>query len=91
MVVAIQMRSEEEREKTWHVIKTANDWGKGRKDLSGGRMAGKGLMEIICQTKIRVLTLVLYKLPFPFHVFPILTGSFILLRPKSGARECNIS
>lgn len=51
--------------------------------------AGNGVIEIICQTKIRVLNLPLYELHCPFHIFPVLTGSFILLRPKSGARECN--
>lgn len=49
------------------------------------------MIEIIRQTKIRVLNLLLYELHFPFHIFPVLTGSFTLLRPKSGAREYNVS
>jgi len=66
--------------------------GKGKEGLKWWKdEEWKGEMEIIHQTKVRVLTLALYKLPFPFHIFPILTGPFLLLRPKSGARKCNAS
>lgn len=41
MLVAIQIRSEEEREKTRYVINIANNWGERRKDLSTGRMRGE--------------------------------------------------
>lgn len=40
-LVAIQIRSEEEREESWRVINIGNDWGKGRRDLSDGRMWGE--------------------------------------------------
>lgn len=42
MLLTIQIRSERERGKTWHVINVANNGGKERKDLSGRRMEQNG-------------------------------------------------